>query len=181
LNAEIQDTGVSKRIFIEIEDFEVSTENRIHHSPIRKISSNARTTFRIIQNVDAENMKGTTKANLSVLSTDFTLLKNPPPFMISLMGVVGHVSDTWASSSNNQLQKIRLQDGSGKAVTVVAFDRQVQHEAVIVGNRIMLYFLSATTGTNGRPGALWAFNESHIVLVRRGCVVETVREEIVIP
>ena len=97
------------------------------------------------------------------------------------MGVVGHVGSPWPSANGNMLQKIRLQDGSGKAVIVMAFDRQVEHDAVIVGNRIMLYFLSATPGLNGRAGTLWAFNESHIVLVRRDCAVESVREEIEIP
>jgi hypothetical protein len=181
LNARVQGTGVSDMIFIEIEDFDISNENRVHYSSMRKISSNARTRFRIMQAMDSQNMQGNMQADLNILSTDFTLVKNQSPFIISLMGVVGHVGSPWPSSNGNMLQKIRLQDGSGKAVTVMAFDRQVEHDAVIVGNRIMLYFLSATPGLNGRAGTLWAFNESHIVLVRRDCVVEIVREDIEIP
>jgi len=182
LNAKMQNTDDSDRVYIEIENFDISNENRNHHSPMKKIVSNTRTTFRILPDANSSNMQKNVEVNLDILQTDFTLLKSPSPFLISLMGVVGYVGTSWNSNSGNPMQKIRLQDGSGKAVTVLAFDRQVDHNAVIVGNRIMLYFLSATpSNIAGKPASLWAFNESHIVLVQRDCAVEAVREEIEIP
>ena len=94
------------------------------------------------------------------------------------MGVVGEVGEPYESSNGNLLQKIRVQDGHGKAIHILAFDRQVRHPCFQVGNRLYLYFLTASPGTNGRSGSLWLFNESHVVCAHTNCHVEAVQQEI---
>ena len=76
------------------------------------------------------------------------------------------------------MQNVRVHNGNGQAVTVKVFDRQVEHPALQIGNRVLLYFVSAMAGSGGRVGSFWMFNDSHIVSTHTDCSVETMREEI---
>ena len=173
-----RDEQTSETIYIRIADFDIASETRKHLTPMKKLVSNTKTTFSLIANPEASNMIGGSRPAVQVLTSDFSLLQKPLPFSVSLMGVVGEVGEPYESSNGNLLQKIRVQDGHGKAIHILAFDRQVRHPCFQVGNRLYLYFLTASAGTNGRSGSLWLFNESHVVCAHTNCHVEAVQQEI---
>ena len=165
-------------VFIEIVDLEVVEEKRKHMTPMRKLASNSRTTFRLLPQVNACNMLGTVRPEMQLVTSNFASLGQLAPFLVSVVGVIGHVSDPYTSNNDNHLQNIRVHNGNGQAVIVKAFDRQVGHPAFKIGNRVLLYFISATTGSAGRAGCFWLFNDAHVVCTHSDCAVESVREEI---
>lgn len=165
-------------VFIEIVDVEVVEERRKHTTPMRKLASNSRTTFRLLPQGNACNMLGTVRPEMQLVTSNFAILGQPAPFLVSVVGVIGHVSDPYTSNNDNSLQNVRVHNGNGQAVIVKAFDRQVGHPAFKIGNRVLLYFISATTGSAGRAGSFWLFNDAHVVCTHSDCAVEAVREEI---
>ena len=165
-------------IYIQLDDIDIQEEGRVKLTPMRKLVTNARTTFQIIQNPEKENMQPPQRLDLSILTSDFTKLKAPPPYQVSLIGVVFEVGQSYLSQNGSTIQKLKVQNGDGKWIQIMAFDRQADHPDFVVGNRLYLFFVSASPGQNNRPGTFWLFNESHVVLAHSNCNVITPGEEI---
>ena len=70
-------------------------------------------------------------------------------------------------------------DGVGKYVKVIAFDRHATNPIIENGNMLVLYMATAQEGIKRQPGALWMYNDSHMILLRSGCVNSGARDEIV--
>ena len=103
---------------------------------------------------------------------DFTVLLAISPFMVNITGVVCEVQSETMSQNGNSMRNFRLQDSNNKSVHCVAFDRHSVNPALEEGNMVVLYFAQALSGLrSSQPGALWLYNESHVVLVRKGCRV----------
>ena len=70
------------------------------------------------------------------------------------------------------MRHFRLQDIHNKSVHCVAHDRHSGNSALEEGNMVVLYFAQAQSGLrSSQPGALWLYNESHVVFVKKGCRV----------
>ena len=163
--------GIATAICIEIRGFTVKEDNRRHVNPFRKMSSNDQTTIVRVVTPSNPNMQETCRMDAFIFTGDFTVLAAETPFMVNISGVVIDVQSETISQNGNAMKKIRLQDSSNKAVNCVAFDRHSVNPALQEGNLVVLYFAAASSGLRNSPGALWMYNESHIVLVRAGCRV----------
>ena len=64
------------------------------------------------------------------------------------------------------MQAFQLVDGTGKYVSCLAHARHADQDTIEDGNEIIVYFASAQSGLSGNPGALWLYNEAHVVYLR---------------
>ena len=103
---------------------------------------------------------------------DFSLLSAIAPFMVNITGVVCEVQSETQSQKGTSMRNFRLQDIHNKSVHCVAYDRHSGNSALEEGYMVVLYFAQALSGLrSSQPGALWLYNESHVVLVKKGCRV----------
>ena len=73
------------------------------------------------------------------------------------------------------MRSFKLQDSTGKSVACVAFGRQTDSAALATGNEVVLFFAHALPGVQGNHGALWLYDESHIGLLNRNCLLPPVQ------
>jgi len=164
--------GDATAICIEIRGFSAKEDHRRHVNPFRKISSNDQTSIERVVTPSYPNMQEACRMDAFLFTGDFTVLAATTPFMVNITGVVSEVQSETISQNGNSMRNFRLQDSSNKAVHCVAFDRHSVNPALKEGNLVVLYFASAMSNLRSSlPGALWMYNESHIVLVRAGCRV----------
>ena len=158
-------------ICVEIRGFVVREESRHHVSPIRKISSNDQTTIQRLESPSHPNMQESCRMDAFIYTGDFATLLAKTPFVVNVTGIVTDVGGETISQNGNSMRSFRLQDSTSKSVHCMAFDRHADNPALKEGNMIVLYFATGLPGMRNNPGALWMYNESHIVLVRSGCRV----------
>ena len=168
-------------IYVRLHDFDVRQERKPHLTPMCRIHSNERTTVDILRSSSAANLSPTLPLEVKVYTNDMSLLLNaqPLPQMISLCGVVVGKENVVASTAGNDLRTFQLVDGVGKYVRVIAFDRHATNPIIENGNMLVLYMATAQEGIKRQPGALWMYNDSHMILLRSGCVNSGARDEIV--
>ena len=59
-----------------------------------------------------------------------------------------------------------LHDATGRYVTCTAFGRHAGNTAIEDGNDIIVYFASGVAGRTNKPGALWLYDEAHVVALK---------------
>ena len=101
------------------------------------------------------------------------LMSMSPPFFVNATGVVVAVQDQTTSQTGMAMMAFRLQDQSGRYVMCTACGRHVDNVLLEEGNKVTLFFAKALSGLGGENGSLWMFDNSHIVLWRKDCMIPT--------
>ena len=110
--------------------------------------------------------KDTTRMSSFLYVRDFSCLTKPPPFKISIAGVVQNTSRVKQSQTGKPMRWFTLHDATGRYVTCTAFGRHAGNTAIEDGNDIIVYFASGVAGRTNKPGALWLYDEAHVVALK---------------
>ena len=110
--------------------------------------------------------KDTTRMSSFLYVRDFSCLTKPPPFKISIAGVVQNTSRVKQSQTGKPMRWFALHDATGRYVTCTAFGRHAGNTAIEDGNDIIVYFASGVAGRANKPGALWLYDEAHVVALK---------------
>ena len=169
------------KIFLEIEDVDISEEAKEHLSPLCRLHSHQRTVVRRIGQPSSVYMLPKVNLDTRIYIADMNVLMKTEtlPEKISLTGILSKMDEVSTSNAGNAMRLMFLANGHGKYMQVVAFGRHVENILFKVGNVVILYFLMAQPGIKNSPGLLWLYDEGHAVLVRSGCMPGPDREEIV--
>ena len=139
-------------------------------TPVVKLVNSSRTQFKLIQRpTQASITDESTPASEGLYIKDFTLLADKPPFRASVAGIVQKTEAESESQGGTPMQQFKLHDTTGRYVTCMAFGRHAGSECIADGNEVILYFSTATAGLANKPGALWLYDEAHVVLLRQNC------------
>ena len=100
---------------------------------------------------------------------EFSCLAEKPPFRLSLSGVVQAVQPETTSQNGDAMVQFKLHDPVGRYVSCIAFGRHAANPNLQNGNEVVLFVASAQSGLNNKPGNVWMYDESHVLLLRTGC------------
>ena len=116
----------------------------------------------------------------SLYVSDFTRLARPTPFRINVHGIVSNVAREVISRNDNHMKAFTVQDANGMWVRCLALGHHVDNPALVQGNEVVVFFITALGGLGRRSGQLWLYDDAHIMRTRKNCVLRRAREEIVL-
>ena len=153
---------------LEISYFFVRRDSRVKWlTPIVRARTSARTTIEQIDRPTQSSVEeDTTTMSSSLYVRDFSCLTQPPPFKISVAGVVQNAGRVTHSQTGKPMRWFALHDATGRYVTCTAFGRPAGNTAIEDGNDIIVYFASGVAGRANKPGALWLYDEAHVVALK---------------
>jgi hypothetical protein len=114
----------------------------------------------------------------SLVVRDFNDLKRDLPFIGNLTGIVTQSSGVTYSRAGAAMKHFRLQDSSGRYVNCCAHGRHSDNDAIEERAQVLIFLATATPSLGQLPPVVWLFDNSHMVLQRRNCVVPPVLEAV---
>ena len=111
-----------------------------------------------------------------LFTRDLSTLEQEPPFVVSVVGVIGSCGEDSMSRAGRAMKFFEIHDYSGKCVQCTALGRHAENACIEDGNEVVLYFAQGTASSASNScGQLWLYDESHILLLRRNCIVPPTR------
>ena len=154
-----------ERLYVELFFFDIRSDSRSCQAITRNIHSSEQTVLTRVTNPTRESM---TLASITphedLYTKEFTTLSAPVPFLVSIAGIVSSTSGTSVSTGGVDMMDFKLQNKHDKYVHCKAFGRHASNGLIAISNEIIIYFAAAREGLNSRgPGALWLFDDAHVV------------------
>ena len=119
--------------------------------------------------------------NAPLYTRDFAILNTTLPYVISVCGFVAALQEEHMTQSNRPMREFRLLDPSAKYVQCAALGRHASSDLLEVHNEVVMFFCSGSEGLSSNPGKLWIYDEGHIVLLRKQCILPPARSPIELP
>ena len=165
-------------LMIELKYFWIRAEGRKTLVPMRKVVSSERTEIRILAVGTQESvtrMMEMPPAEM-LFTRDLSKLECDPPFVVSVVGVIRSCGEESMSRAGRAMKFFELHDYAGNCVQCTAVGRHAENTCIEDGNEVVLYFAQGTASSAVNPcGQLWLYDESHILLLRRECIVPPTR------
>jgi len=160
-------------VLLRISNYTVVEDKRTMISKSCKLIGDDRTQVaRISFSTRPSLVDPTTHLAGSIFIRNISLLAAKPPFFVHLAGIVSMVQDLKVSRQGNEMRDFRLSDISGNYVECRALGRHVHNPHIADKNEVVIYGSSVTVPQgNNKSGYLWLFNEAHVVILKRKCVV----------
>lgn len=163
---------------IELKYFQAKGESRKTVTPMRKIVTSERT--------EIKQLRAGTRPTVTDLfmftpvealyTRELARLQQTPPYVVNVAGIVGSCEEERMSQSGRAMRNFQLHDHTGKYVACMVLGRHASNQSLEDGNEVILYFAQATAPTSANlPGALWLYEESHIVCLRKKCKIPAPR------
>jgi len=165
-------------VYVQLEFFEVRTENRPHQGAIRTMHSTDRTKVTQIAEPTCESLADSSIVPSQGLYTkDFNRLSMKPPYIMNIAGIINMVQDETRSNQGNCMRLFRLTDSGGTWIQCRAFGRHTDNIYIKNGQEVVLYFVSARKGLNNSAGQLWIYDKAHIAALQTDCAIPNPREQ----
>ena len=165
-------------LVVELTYFWIRAESRKVLVPMRKVVSSERTVISMLPAGTQESvsrMADMPPAEI-LFTRDLSTLEQEPPFVVSVVGVIGSCGEDSMSRAGRAMKFFEIHDNSGKCVQCTALGRHAENACIEDGNEVVLYFAQGTASSASNPcGQLWLYDESHILLLRRNCIVPPTR------
>ena len=127
--------------------------------------------FRLDQAIASLNDDSSGQLCGDVVVNDFQSLTAPVPFVVNPCGYISNLSAVTYSRQGVPMQSFRLQDSSGKYVSCCAHGRHCESEAIEDRALVVIFFACGAAGLGNAPGMLWLYDDCHVVLQRRQCIM----------
>ena len=159
-------------LLVDISNFWIRGESRVQClTPMVRAVSSTRTTIQQIEQSTQSSIKDeSTAMSSSLYVRTFACLARSPPFKVSIAGIVQKAEGVVRSQKNTLIQRFRLHDATGRHVTCIAFGRHAGSAAIENGNDVIVYFASGVANRSAKnPGALWLYDDAHVVTLQTRC------------
>ena len=103
--------------------------------------------------------------------SDLSLLEVAPPFVASIKGIVSSIGVEGESQAGIPMLPFKIHDSQQRYVECMACGRHGAIPLLQEGFEIALYFVRAKAGSGGADGQLFVYDDAHLVLLRRDCIV----------
>ena len=155
-------------LLIELKFFFVGHEKRKALTPMLKLRTSDRTEINRLAvgtRVSVTQMFLRPPSEL-LFTRDLTRLQQPPPYFVSISGVVGSPQDESMSQSGRPMRSFRIHDQTGKYVGCTALGRHVDNANIGEGREIVIYYANVSNPASAnQPAQIWVYDECHIVLL----------------
>jgi hypothetical protein len=174
--------GVAEEpVLLELSHFGVKKENRRSLVATRQLAFNNKSVLSRIAVPSSSCFLGLgVQLSDELIITDFSRISGPLPCFLNLSGYVTQVSGISQSRQDVSMLNFRLQDRSGKYLSCCAHGRHSANDAIQEKAHIVLFLASAASSGAGYPPVVWVYDNSHIVLRRRNCILPPQTESVTI-
>ena len=175
-NTVSQNSSNTNLLLFKITDFAVrsmSSKNRACYPTCKKMVATEKTVCELLtsSSLPSVNPRGNLTLDRTLMLSDFGSLRKALPFIANVRGVVATTEPESESQSGVPMKSFQMHDKRGQYLNCMMFGRHVANELIVVGNDVAIFFGTAQNGLNNSAGSFWLYDDAHVILLERNCIV----------
>ena len=175
-NTVSQNSSNTNLLLFKITDFaarSMSSQNRACYPTCKKMVATEKTVCELLtcSSLPSVNPRSNLTLDRTLMLSDFGSLRKALPFIANVRGVVATTEPESESQSGVPMKSFKVHDNRGQYLHCMMFGRHVENELIVVGNDVAIFFGTAQNGLNNSAGSFWLYDDAHVILLERNCIV----------